>query len=177
MFARPRKASEHLQRVPSIRMGGMGCGQQTVAAASIHSRVKQHWHCWRTASQAPLAHIRQQVAGGRPSACQASTRAPRMVVSAVSQQEHACTSTVVVVAHGASACHSVHPRGQPSIPAPRGTSDASARQRVGVSRPDKLSNTTRHQGSTASAVSTTSVAMQKSDAFLHLPPDLTNPPL
>ena len=56
MFARPRKASEHLQRVPSIRMGGMGCGQQTVAAASIHSRVKQHWHCWRSLASATSAH-------------------------------------------------------------------------------------------------------------------------
>ena len=92
---------------------------------------------------------------------QARTHAAQMQVTAVRQLQYACTSRAVVVAHGAAACHSVHPRGQLSIPAPRGTSDASARQRVGVSRPDKLSNTTRHQGSTASAVSTTSVAMRR----------------
>ena len=147
-------------------MSGMSRGQQTVAAAGMDSRVKQHCHCCRRASQAPPAHCMQQAAGGRPSACQASTRAPQMLVSAVRQQEHTCTSTCAVVAHGAAACHSVHPRGQLSIPRPRGTSDATAHQPVGLLLPDNLSSTTRHQGSTASAVSTTSVAMQKSDAFL-----------
>ena len=59
------------------------CAQQTVAAASIHSHVQQHWHCCRKALQAPLAHSVQQAAGGRPSACQASTRATQILVSAV----------------------------------------------------------------------------------------------
>ena len=40
----------------------------------------------------------------------------------------------------------VHPRGQLSIPRPRGTSDASAQQRVGLLLPDKDSSTTRDQG-------------------------------
>ena len=62
-------------------------------------------------------------------------------------------STCAVVAHGAAACTCVHPRGQPSIPAPRGTSDASAHQRVGLLLPDKDSTTPRDQGSNASAVS------------------------
>ena len=96
---------------------------------------------------------RQQAAGGRPSACQASTRAPQMLVSAVRQQEHTCISTCVVVAHGAAACHSVHPRGLLSIPRPRGTSDATAHQRVRLLLPDKDSSITRGQGSNASAVS------------------------
>ena len=47
----------------------------------------------------------------------------------------------------------VHPRGQLSIPAPRGTSDATAQQRVGLLLPDKDSSTTRDQGSIASVVS------------------------
>ena len=54
-----------------------------------------------------------------------------MLVSAVGQQQHACISTAGVVAHGAAAPHSVHPRGQLSIPHPRGTSEASAQQGVG----------------------------------------------
>ena len=53
----------------------------------------------------------------------------------------------------------VHPRGQPSIPRPRGTSDASAQQRVGLLLPDKDSSTTRDQGSNASAVSVSVAAI------------------
>ena len=49
----------------------------------------------------------------------------------------------------------VHPRGQLSIPRPRGTSDAIAQQRVGLLLPDKDSTTPRDQGSKASAVSVT----------------------
>ena len=64
-------------------MSGMSRGQQAVAAAGMDSRVKQHCHCCRRASQAPPAHCMQQAAGGRPSACQASTRAPQMLVSAL----------------------------------------------------------------------------------------------
>ena len=71
----------------------------------------------------------------------------------------------------------VHPRGQLSIPAPRGTSGAIAQQRVGLLLPDKDSTTPHDQGSNASAVSTTSVAMQKSDGFLHYPPASGRPPL
>ena len=140
-------------------MSGMSRGQQTVAAAGMDSRVKQHCHCCRRASQAPPAHCMQQAAGGRPSACQASTRAPQMLVSAVRQQEHTCISTCVVVAHGAAACHSVHPRGLLSIPRPRGTSDATAHQRVRLLLPDKDSSITRGQGSNASAVSVSVAAI------------------
>ena len=47
----------------------------------------------------------------------------------------------------------VHPRGQLSIPRPRGTCDASAHQPVGLLLPDQDSSTTRDQGSNASVVS------------------------
>ena len=80
---------------------------------------------------APPAHSMNQVAWSARSACQARTHAAQMQVTAVRQLQYACTSRAVVVAHGAAACHSVHPRGQPSIPRPRGTSDATAQQRVG----------------------------------------------
>ena len=56
----------------------------------------------------------------------------------------------------------VHPRGQLSIPRPRGTSDASAQQRVGLLLPDKVHNTLQGQGSNASAVSVTSAATRRS---------------
>ena len=85
-----------------------------------------------------------------------------MLVSAVGQQQHACISTAGVVAHGAAAPHSVHPRGQLSIPHPRGTSEASAQQPVGLLLPDKVHNTLQGQGSNASAVSVTSAATRRS---------------
>ena len=53
----------------------------------------------------------------------------------------------------------VHPRGQPSIPRPRGTSGASACQRVRLLLPDKDSTITRDQGSNASAVSVSGAAI------------------
>ena len=147
------KPHEHLERVSTVLVGGMDRGQQAVAAASIDSRVQYHLHCCRIASQAPPAHNMQQAARSRPSACQASAHAAQMLVSGVRQQQHACTSTAAVVAHGASCARAVHPRGQPSIPRPRGTSDASAQQRVGLLLPDKDSSMTRDQGSNASVVS------------------------
>ena len=156
-------------------MSGMSRGQQAVAAAGMDSRVKQHWHCCRRASQAPPAHSRQQAAGGRPSACQASTRAPQMLVSAVRQQEHTCTSTCAVVAHGAAACHSVHPRGQPSIPRPRGTSDANAHQPVGLLLPNLQLRTRQVKASQRRAVSTTIAAVPSRKLVPHLPHDFTNP--
>ena len=163
MFAKPHKGSEHLERRLTVHMGGMVSSQQAMAAASIGSRIQQQWYCCRTASLAPPADSMQQAAASRPSACQASAHAPQMLVSGVRQQQHACTSTVAVVAHGASCVPAVHPRGQPSIPRPRGTSGAIAQQPVGLLLPDKDSTTPRDQGWNASAVSTTSVAMQKSD--------------
>ena len=150
-------------------MSGMSRGQQAVAAASMNSRVKQHWHCCRRASQTPPAHSRQQAAGGRPSACQASTRAPQMLVSAVRQQEHTCTSTCAVVAHGAAACHSVHPRGQPSIPRPRGTSDATAHQPVGLLLPNLQLRTRQVKASQRRAVSNTIAAMPSRKVFPRYP--------
>ena len=101
----------------------------------------------------PPAHIMNQVVRSGQSACQASAHASQMLVSAVGKQQHACMSTAAVVAHGAAACRSVHPRGQLSIPRPRSTSDAIAQQRVGLLLPDKDSSTTRDQVSNASAVS------------------------
>ena len=55
----------------------------------------------------------------------------------------------------------VHPRGQLSIPRPRGTSGAIAQQPVGLLLPDKVHNTLQDQGSNASAVSVTSVATRR----------------
>ena len=150
---RALKLQEHLERVSTVLVDAMGRGQQAVAAAGIDSCTKQQWHCCRAASQAPPAHSVQQAAWSRPSACQASTHAPQILASAVRQQQHACTSTAAVVAHGASCARAVHPRGQPSIPRPRGTSGAIAQQPVGLLLPDKDSSMTHHQGSNASAVS------------------------
>ena len=119
-----------------------------------------------------------QVARSARNACQARTHAAQMHVSAVGQQQHACTSTAGVVAHGAAACHSVHPRGQLSIPRPRSTSDASAHRRVGLLLPDKDSSTTHDQGSNASAVSVSVAAIAiYSYPRPHLPPDFRGPPL
>ena len=80
----------------------------------VSVRQAEQCHCCRQASQAPPAHNMQQVAWSCPSACQASTHAPQMLASAVRQQQHACTGTAAVVAHGAAACNSVHPPGQAS---------------------------------------------------------------
>ena len=83
-----------------------------------------------------------------------------MLVSAVGKQQHACMSTQLQWLHmgGAAAAQlhptAVHPRGQPSIPRPRGTSDAIAHQPVGLLLPDKDSSTLRDQGSETSAVIT-----------------------
>ena len=161
MFAKPHKGSEHLERRLTVHMGGMVSSQQAMAAASIGSRIQQQWYCCRTASLAPPADSMQQAAASRPSACQASAHAPQMLVSGVRQQQHACTSTVAVVAHGASCVPAVHPWGQPSIPRPRGTSGAIAQQPVGLLLPDKVHNTLQDQGSNASAVSVTSVATRR----------------
>ena len=153
MFAKPHKGSEHLERRLTVHMGGMVSSQQAMAAASIGSRIQQQWYCCRTASLAPPADSMQQAAASRPSACQASAHAPQMLVSGVRQQQHACTSTAAVVAHGATCVPAVHPQGQPSIQRPRGTSGAIAQQRVGLLLPDKDSSTPRDQGSNTSAVS------------------------
>ena len=59
----------------------------------------------------------------------------------------------------------VHPRGQLSIPRPRGTSDATAHQPVGLLLPDKDSSTTRDQGSNASAVSVTRIRVHVSSGL------------
>ena len=175
MFAKPHKGSEHLERRLTVHMGGMVSSQQAMAAASIGSRIQQQWYCCRTASLAPPADSMQQAAASRPSACQASAHAPQMLVSGVRQQQHACTSTAAVVAHGASCVPAVHPRGQPSIPRPRGTSGAIAQQRVGLLLPDKDSNTLRDEGSMASAISASDASMRGSDARLRFLPEVTNP--
>ena len=56
-------------------------------------------------SLTPMAHCTHQAGCSRPSACQASRRVARMQVSAVRQQQHACTSTAGVVAHCAAVPH------------------------------------------------------------------------
>ena len=65
-------------------------------------------------------------------------------------------STCAVVAHGATASH---PRGQLSIPAPRGTSDATAHQPVGLLLPDFLQCRLQVKASQRRAVSKTIAAM------------------
>ena len=175
MFAKPHKGSEHLERRLTVHMGGMVSSQQAMAAASIGSRIQQQWYCCRTASLAPPADSMQQAAASRPSACQASAHAPQMLVSGVRQQQHACTSTAAVVAHGATCVPAVHPQGQPSIQRPRGTSGAIAQQRVGLLLPDKDSNTLRDEGSMASAISASDASMRGSDARLRFLPEVTNP--
>ena len=175
MFAKPHKGSEHLERRLTVHMGGMVSSQQAMAAASIGSRIQQQWYCCRTASLAPPADSMQQAAASRPSACQASAHAPQMLVSGVRQQQHACTSTAAVVAHGATCVPAVHPQGQPSIQRPRGTSGAIAQQRVGLLLPDKDSNTLRDEGSMASAISASDASMRGSDARLRFLPEGTNP--
>ena len=177
MFAKPHKGSEHLERRLTVHMGGMVSSQQAMAAASIGSRIQQQWYCCRTASLAPPADSMQQAAASRPSACQASAHAPQMLVSGVRQQQHACTSTAAVVAHGATCVPAVHPQGQPSIQRPRGTSGAIAQQRVGLLLPDKDSNTLRDEGSMASAISASDASMRGSDARLRFLPEVTNPTL
>ena len=102
---------------------------------------------------------------------------PCMQTSAVGQHEHACMSTAAVVAHGASCPASCPSAGTHPSLGSRSTSAARSQQRVGVYRPDKVSNTLRAQGLKASAVSRRVAVMRKSDSFLHLPPDFTNPPL
>ena len=132
-------------------------------------------HCCRIASRAPAAHNTQQAAASRPSACQASAHAAQMLVSGVRQQQHACTSTAAVVAHGATCVPAVHPQEQPSIQRPRGTSGAIAQQRVGLLLPDKDSSTPHDQGSMASAISASDASMRGSDARLRFLPEVTNP--
>ena len=143
--------------------------EQATVAAVARSTDPRHQQCCRRALLTSVATSMHQVVCSRPSTWQAHEHASRMQTSAVGQQQHACTSTAAVVAHGASCVPAVHPWGQPSIPRPRGTSGAIAQQRVGLLLPDKDSNTLRDEGSMASAISASDASMRGSDASLRLP--------
>ena len=71
----------------------------------------------------------------------------------------------------------VHPRGQPSIPRPRGTSDAIAQQRVGLLLPNLQLRTRQVKASQRRAVSTTIAAMPSREVFPRYPLVPSWPPL
>ena len=105
----------------------LGVLQRFTCVILVHSSMGQQWEArprpltiTSSAGAATLltlmAHSTQQAGFRGPTACQASTRVSRVQVSAVSQQQHACTSTAGVVAHCAAVPHrcpsagdSVHP--------------------------------------------------------------------
>ena len=165
------------QRATSVQTSATDPRPRATAVASTVSTMQRHWHCCRTSSSCAAS------AQHGPSGSECAERLPSTHARGSDASE--CRGSTARMPAQAqlpwllmAQLHptAVHPRGQPSIPRPRGTSDATAQQRVELFRPEKKSNITRHQGSNASAVSTTSVAMQKCDGFPHYPPDFSRAP-